>query len=367
WHDLDEGNLHTRAHAAIQIVPAILAEAEVRAATGKELIDALIFAYEVAGRLWRATQARFAVHPHGTYGPLAAAVSLARLRGESPEQIYAAMNIGMTLGIAASRQTLGDGATIRNTYSGHSGRAGYDALAFRDVGLTGERDAPSSILGDLYGEAFAPDIAAADLNDVWWMRKSYFKRFASGRYVHGVLDALEILLSRLGGTLNAKEVRRIDVATFFMAATMGQQRVDTPFGMRFSIPALLATRILRGPTPLVDDGAQAFSDTRVHQLAEKVFVSEDKAATATYPDNQPTCITVTFTDGHREVVSVDKMLGESDYPLSAAQLSEKFIELAAPTLGSKGAQSCYVQLSDVDTCDNVANLLENITAMVPAA
>ena len=63
WHDLDEGNLHTRTHAAIQIVPALLAEAERRGSSGRDIIDARVVAYEVAGRLWRATSARLAVHP----------------------------------------------------------------------------------------------------------------------------------------------------------------------------------------------------------------------------------------------------------------------------------------------------------------
>ena len=78
WHDLDEGNLHTRTHAAIQIAPAALAEAEVNGVSGPGLIDAFVVGYEVAARLWRATQARLAVHPHGTYGPLAATVALSR-------------------------------------------------------------------------------------------------------------------------------------------------------------------------------------------------------------------------------------------------------------------------------------------------
>ena len=43
---------------------------------GRRLLDAVVLAYEVAGRLWRATSARLAVHPHGTYGPLAAALAL---------------------------------------------------------------------------------------------------------------------------------------------------------------------------------------------------------------------------------------------------------------------------------------------------
>jgi 2-methylcitrate dehydratase PrpD len=73
WHDLDEGNLSTRTHAAIQIAPAALAEAEARSLTGPRLLEAIILAYEASARLWRATQSRLAVHPHGTHSPNCAA------------------------------------------------------------------------------------------------------------------------------------------------------------------------------------------------------------------------------------------------------------------------------------------------------
>ena len=63
WHDLDEGNLSTRTHAGIQIVPAIVAECEARRLSGAALLEALILAYEASARIWRATQSRLAVHP----------------------------------------------------------------------------------------------------------------------------------------------------------------------------------------------------------------------------------------------------------------------------------------------------------------
>src|SRR5262249_20060123 len=129
WHDLDEGNLWTRTHAGIQLVPAALAEAEARALPGAKLLEALILAYEASARICRATRARHAVHPHGTYGPLAAALALSKLRGDEPRAMAVAANIAATLGIAASRKSLNDGATVRNVYSGHSGRMGYEALS----------------------------------------------------------------------------------------------------------------------------------------------------------------------------------------------------------------------------------------------
>lgn len=364
WHDLDEGNLSTRTHAAIQIVPAVLAECEARGLSGGALLEALILAYEASARIWRATQSRLAVHPHGTYGPLAAAFALAKLRGENADAMTRAVNIAATLGIAASRATLSDGATVRNIYSGHSGRAAYEALALRDAGFTGEADAVASIFGNLYGSAFAPGSAVAELGSTWWIRRNYFKRFAAGRYAHGALDLVEALAAR-GVGLTAEAVERIDIRTYFMAATMGQQTVRTPFGCRFSIPVLVARRIVHGPAPLTDDCSRAFADRRVIDLAQRVLVSEDQEATAAYPDRQPTHMTLMLRNGTSHTISGERILGESDHPLPIEALEAKFMELAEPAWGAK-SQRIWSGLVGIRDVTNVGSMIATWSADRPA-
>jgi 2-methylcitrate dehydratase PrpD len=357
WHDLDEGNLSTRTHAAIQIVPAALAEAEARAFSGQEFLTAVILAYEAGARLWRATTARHAVHPHGTYGPLAAAFALAKLRGDDAAATARAANTAATLGIAASRKSLDDGATVRNIYSGHSARAGFEALALRDAGFTGEADAVTSIMGNIYGSAFDAASATAALGETWWIRRNYFKRFASGRYAHGALDLVEDLADRMGPRLSASDIELIDVETFFWAATLAAQTVRTPFGLRFSLPMAIAQRIVLGPLRLTDDGARAFGNLQVEDLARRIFVVEDKAATAAYPERQPTRMTVTFRDGTCRTLSAERILGESDHPLPDGALEAKFVALVDEAWGG-GAAAAWRNLARIDVIADIRQLID---------
>jgi 2-methylcitrate dehydratase PrpD len=356
WHDLDEGNLSTRTHAGIQLLPAALAEAELRGLSGASLLEAVILSYEVSARIWRATKARLSVHPHGTYGPLAAATALAKLRGDNASTIASAINIAATLGLAASRMTLNDGATVRNIYTGHSGRAGFEALALRDAGFTGEADAIASIMGNIYGSEFDADAATADLGKTWWIRRNYFKRFATGRYAHGALDLTEELAKRLKSRLSAAAIERIDVQTFFWAATLSGQTVRTPFGLRFSLPMAIARRINHGPVPLTDDGSRAFADAQVAALAARIYVVEDKAFTDAYPDRQPTQMTVKFRDGSTESLGAERILGESDYPLPESMLQAKFVELVDQSWGA-GAASAWRNLARIDEIEDVSRLI----------
>jgi 2-methylcitrate dehydratase PrpD len=356
WHDLDEGNLSTRTHAGIQLVPAALAEAEMRGLSGASLLEAVILAYEASARIWRATKARLSVHPHGTYGPLAAAIALAKLRGDTASAIASAINIAATLGIAASRKSLNDGATVRNIYTGHSARAGFEALALRDAGFTGEADAVTSIMGNIYGSEFDADVATAELGKTWWIRRSYFKRFAAGRYGHGALDLTEELANRLKSRLSASAIERIDVETFFWAATLSAQTVRTPFGLRFSLPMSIARRIIHGPVALADDGARAFADPEVAALSAKIYVVEEKAFTDAYPDRQPTRMTVKFRDGRTESLSSERILGESDYPLSDAALQAKFVELVNQSWGTRSI-AAWRDLARIEEIADVVHLI----------
>jgi len=267
-----------------------------------------------------------------------------------------AANIAATLGVAASRKSLNDGATVRNIYSGHSGRAGYEALSLRDIGFTGEANAVASIMGNIYGSEFDASLVTAELGRTWWILRNYFKRFATGRYAHGALDLIEDFSERLGPGLEAAAIERIDIDTFFWAATLAAQTVRTPFGLRFSLPMAIARRIVHGRVALTDDGDRAFRDPDVAALAKRVFVVEDKAASSTYPDRQPTRVRITFKDGRRETAGCERMLGEWDHPLPMAALQAKFVELAEGAWGG-GAVRAWTELSRIEEVADVGRLV----------
>ena len=175
WHDLDEGNLHTKGHPGIQILPAAFAEAEAADRSGADLLLSLITGYEVSCRIYGATAARLAVHPHGTFGPLAAAVAVAKQRRWPAERVAETIAVAATLGVAASRGTLRDGATVRNAYTGLSGRLGFVALGLVEAGFTGERDALASVFGNIYGERYAAAQAIDGLGRDWLILHNYLK------------------------------------------------------------------------------------------------------------------------------------------------------------------------------------------------
>jgi len=242
WLELDEGNLFAKGHPGIQVVPAAIAVAQESGASGADLLAAVALGYETSARVSRAAETRLSIHPHGTYGVIGAAVAAGRLRGFDAQQMLELLNVSATMGMATSRRTLLDGATVRNIFTGHSGYMGLTAVRLVECGFTGEVDGVGNVYGQVLSDTFDRDRVVAGLGNEWLIAQSYFKLHPTGRYVHSAIDALEDLLAGVpGGKLVVQDIERIEVRTYMLAAMLAEKRVVSSFGARFSVPFALAS------------------------------------------------------------------------------------------------------------------------------
>ena len=259
WLELDEGNLFAKGHPGIQVVPAAVAAAQELGAKGSDLLVAVALGYEVSSRIHRAADVKLAVHPHGTYGVIGAALAVGKLRGFDTGRMLELINVSATMGMTTSRQTLLDGATVRNIYTGHSAYMGTMAARLVECGFTGEVDSVAAIYGKILSDTFDPARVVRDLGSEWLITKSYFKLHPTGRYVHSAIDALEDLLAKVpGGRLDPAEIASLDVRAYMLAAMLQEKSVQTSFGARFSVPFALASIIVHGRS-----GLESFDDAAV--------------------------------------------------------------------------------------------------------
>src|SRR5688572_5782463 len=284
WLELDEGNLFAKGHPGIQVVPAAIALAQEIGASGADLLAAVALGYEASARISRAANTRLSIHPHGTYGVIGAALAAGRLKGFDAKQMLELLNVSATMGMATSRQTLLDGATVRNIFTGHSGYMGLTAERLVECGFTGEIDGVGNVYGKVLSDTFDRDKVVDGLGHEWLIAQSYFKLHPIGRYGHSAVDALEDALSRAPGRkLSVRDVDRIEVRTYMLAALLAEKRVVSSFGARFSIPFALATVLYHGRSGLVAFEQAAVDNPEVQALVQKVDLQEDPALTARYP------------------------------------------------------------------------------------
>ena len=355
WIDMNEGNLHAVGHPGIQVIPLAWAIAEADGKSGRDLLAAFVVGYEVSARIKRASATRLAVHPHGTFGTIGAAVALARLFDYSPVATREIINVSATLGIAASRRALTTGATVRNVYTGLSGSMGWLAHTLVQSGFTGEPDGVASVYGAIYADRFDPEAVVRGLGEEFLLPRGFIKVHACGRYIHGALDCVETLMTRRA--LAPESIHAIRVRTYAMAASLGHADVRSEFGARFSLPFAVASLIGHGRSGLDNYDAASVADPRIQALARRVTVTEDPGFTRAFPRQQPTEVTVVFADGTEMAELAEFHRGEAEHPHPPNVVRQKFMDLVAPVWDRGRSAALYDRVLDLERVPDVAALI----------
>jgi 2-methylcitrate dehydratase PrpD len=333
--ELDEGNQYCRGHPAIHVVPALLAAPR---GDGAALLTALAIGYEFGSRVGIASKLNVAMHPHGTWGTLGAAMGVAKLHGATADEFRGVINMAASLGLATSRKTMLEGGTVRNTYAGIANMLGLTVWDLVRAGFEGERDGVGTVFGHVAASDFRPEEMVAELGARWEIGRNYFKRHAACRYTHGALDALGMILARTG-PLQPDQVRAIEVDTYVWAAQLDSPLAPNMLAAKFSIPFALATTIAHGAATVPAFRAPARENPAVQSLAQRVTVNEDASLTAMLPGLRPARLRLTLADGSVHEASVTTNRGDTEDPYTEAEVRAKFRELAGPVYGAARAQA----------------------------
>ncbi len=313
--ELDEGYRPT-GHPAMHVVPAALAIAESVAASGADLLAAIVAGYEVAARLFEAYVLPREMHPHGHLGALGAATAVARLRGLDAVPL---VRIAATQPLLTGWEACYDGATARNTWTGHANRSGVLAGTLYDAGFTGSLASYLSVLAPYLANpgVLAEPVSAETLR----IRRNYFKLHSACALNHSALDAVRLAWERLGEH-DPWAVQGIEVTT--VSANLRVDRLPAPNALstRFSLPYAIAAALLTGTT-----GPPSFEwDGTVADYARRVRVTSDPAMDACWPGQAPARVRLETATATSEA-EVDNPYGHHTRPASRSVLRDKFVSL----------------------------------------
>ena len=355
WQELDEGHTGTNGHPGIHVVPAALAHAQEHACSGRDLLLAFVLGYEVCGRIGGAYKMRVAVQTHGTFGLIGAAVAVGRLCGLNTAEMRQAINIAASTPLGGNRQTMLDGATIRNYYPGHANFTAQMVVRMVQSGFTGPRDAPSVTYGQILADDFKPAQAAAGLGTHWLVTNNYFKLYPSARYVHGAIDTLLAILEKVPGKrLDPAAIARIEIEGYRMLVFCGEKRPQSMFGTRFSTPFSIATVIMHGRADLDVFDEQAFANPAVLDLATRIDMVEDPELTRRFPAERIVRMKIELRDGTIYSGQCDLPKGERGNPHEPHELERKFRQLAVPLWGDARASALHQSWQTVDALDDMS-------------
>ena len=346
--DYDDTVLALPGHVTAPLLPGLLALAETRGATGRDVLTAFVLGVEVMCRVSRALAPghyRAGWHATATLGRLGGAAACARLLGLDAPGIDRAVGLAAAQlgGIHESFGTMGKPYQV-----GRAAADGFLAALLAARGVTG----PADILDHpAWARRLSPDWTpprlAEGLGHDWAVNEVFFKRFPCCFATHAALSALLDLAPRV----DPSTVETVDLDVCRTTLLVADQRQpDTGLGGKFSITYCAASALVRGRVREEHFTADAVRHPSVRALAERVRVFPQAEL-----DETRARAVVRLRDGSVQEKVGDLRMGRDPEQLRR-ELGEKFRSLAEPRLGATETARLRDALGRVDEIEDLTEL-----------
>jgi 2-methylcitrate dehydratase PrpD len=360
-HALDfESIWHPAEHPTSPTLPAILAIAEARRCTGRDVIKALVLAFEVSGRM-RVASARMKVGAIPGYHPPGVSGMIGATAGAGVILNLKALELQHAFGIAASRcgsLAANAGTMTKSTHSGHGARMGVESATLAGMGFTACADIFDSggFFETFYGaEVFDRDLFLRDFGRPYRLVSPGvgMKKYPSNRFTHRPIDAA--LALREAYALAASDIVRVEID---MPPLTYVDRPKPTSGLdgKFSVQFATAVALMDG-----DVTVDSFSDARVNaaEVVDLLRRTELKRCSEIPVDTVTTWAVVRLflRDGRVVERRCDTPRGDPAMPLTKDERLDKFRTCMMPTFSSARTEAIIDMVGDLVELNEVSRLM----------
>jgi 2-methylcitrate dehydratase PrpD len=356
--DFDDTHADSSLHASAPVVPAAFAVGEMVAASGREVLTAIVAGYEVCCRLGNALDptSHYArgFHPTATAGTYGAAAAAAKLFGLSQDQIVAAFGVSGSQA-AGSLQFLVNGAWNKRYQVGAAAMNGVIAASLAQSDFVGAVESVEGKHGLLvgYSDNSHPHKATAGLGATYETMKIGVKPYPSCRYTHAAIDAL--IAMRREHNLTPVQVKRVEIGLHRNGITLTgdaatKRHPRSVVGGQFSMFFTGAVALDQGRFGW--DDYERLGDAAIDALADRFDVVQDDRLEIGRSHPFGARVAIETEDGVHERLYPDPSGEPGSFPDRAA-MQQKFLTLARPVLAGRADQLADAILS-LERFDRVA-------------
>jgi 2-methylcitrate dehydratase len=345
-------------------IPAALAVAEANGASGRELITAIVIAYEVQCRLCDATSLRAIGWDHVTYGAFSTALAAARLIGLDAGRTRHAVNIAGVRSAALRQSRVGELSHWKGCAFADVARHGVFAAMLAREGMTGpspifegEKGFERLVSGPLvpvgpFGDPPAP--AGVD----FMISNTSIKCWPVEYHAQSAVDAALQLRRELAGPddIISVLVESHDAAVDIIGSEPEKWFPHTRETADHSLPYIVAAALADGEMTDRQFALDRIRDPKLLALVQKVKVIRHTELSAAYPGAVGNIVTVTRRDGRSFTKRVDHACGHARNPMSDELVEKKFHSLVDHRLGSDRAARVIDWIWNLDNATGVGEL-----------
>src|SRR5215467_12547062 len=188
--DYDDVNMAMPGHPSVAILPGLLALAESKRSSGREVLTAFVAGYETACRIGAALQPghyNLGFHSTGTVGTFGAAAACARLLGLDATATALALGIAGTQAAGLKSQF---GTMCKPFHAGKAAQNGLLAARLAGRGYSSRTDIVECVQGFAltHGPDFAPEAALAEPEGGLHLFANLFKYHAACYLTHAPIE-----------------------------------------------------------------------------------------------------------------------------------------------------------------------------------
>jgi 2-methylcitrate dehydratase PrpD len=354
-------------HPGAASIPVILALAQTQRISGRQLITAMIAAYEIGWRVGRALLPelmRRGYHAQSTVGVFIATAAAGKILNLTPHHMTHALAIAASHA-GGTMEYDQSGGEVKRVHNGLACCGGLRSALLAQAGLTGpptifegERGILKVLSGASNIEPLVQNLDASSSD--FALYHAAMKRFPVNASQHAPLELLDGLMK--SHSLEASRVARIEAAlnegVLLHGGTIDrpEEVIQAQFSLRFS----LALRLRYGNNDLqhyVDP--KMWTDPVLLEIGRNIVLCADSAAVGA---RRFACrMKIDLTDGRSLTGSVEAPKGNYRNPLSPEELREKFFRLGKNALAEEQLSRIVERVDTIDATDDVAPVAELLT------
>ncbi len=363
-HTLDFDDTYDRVghHATAQALPAALAVAQDRGATGKDLIAAVAWGQDVGTRLsgCRGPQAVEDARwfPITTFGPLAAAVSAGKVMGLQEEQFVNLFGLAVHRCHGQMSAVTAVDSELRAYRDAFTAQDGVMTATSALIGIKACRDGVEQLFRNYYEDDYDAEFLTAGLGEKFFGEDAAIKAWPCCRLTHGYVDGIRTLVETHGIIPEMVEKIILD-ARQFAITNLGepvdekrrpQKSIQAKFSLHFSA-ALAAIKEPRISDFLEDE----LKNPQVLSMADRVETRLNNNCGKLLPTN----VEISLKDGRVLHQRCDNILGSTARPISDHDLILKFrdcLGYASDPLAPHQEERLIDMLLNLERVENLSEL-----------
>lgn len=345
-------------------IASIIAVAESEKRTGKDVILAIVMAFEACCRLAEFANIRKRGWDHVIWLTISSTLAVSRLMGLPVDKTAQAISIGITNNIPLRQIRVGGLSMWKALAVADSTMAGVFASNLARHGITG----PDQIFEGKHG-FFNQVSGATDLSVDKFCRsganfkilETHIKKYPAEYNSQSAIEAALDLRQKIG---NVRNIKAINIRTFTpgyeIIADKEKWYPTNRETADHSLPYIVCVALVDGEITEKQFSEARIADPQLRELVGKVDVRPDPECDKDYYPGTPSIVEVVMESGERYSSKVIHPRGSYKNPMSDEELEDKFKILVGKYLTPAQIQKALNIIWDLDTQQDISGLIASL-------